>query len=186
MRFFTRELWLGAQRSKDEDNHLHWDRAFAQYRAQLETLRPRLIAEAFEFFADADIHDGELLELTIVDGSRPAPWGSPPRPWRLSRDHPARGMLAALDANDAFVWRLSYEGLRRVLIDYPTEAPLFHRDGLGFGDWGYHELTDAGDGFLRHEILFGSGSVLLFEFKEVAIHRTTRPEPADGPWCFSL
>lgn len=175
MRFFTRELWLGAQRWKDKDNHLHWDRAFADYRAQLETLRTRLAAEAFEFFADADIHDGELLELTIVDGSRPAPLGSPPRPWGRSTDHPVRVTLTALDANDAFVWRLSYEGLRRVLIDYPTDPPLFHNDGDGFGDWGYHELTDAGGGFLRHEILFASGSVLLFEFKAIAVHRAPRP-----------
>jgi hypothetical protein len=86
-----------------------------------------------------------------------------------------------MDANDAFVWRLSYESVRRVLIHYPTEAPLFHGDGDGFGDWGYHELTDAGDGFLRHEVLFASGSVLLVEFKEFAIERTPRPEDPSVP-----
>jgi hypothetical protein len=59
--------------------------------------------------------------------------------------------------------------LRRLAIDFPTDEPLFYREGAGFGDWGYHELTDAGDGCMRHEVLFSSGAVLLFEFKEVVV-----------------
>src|SRR5262245_1769426 len=78
MRFFTRNLWLRTQsRTPWKDTHLDWDRTFAGYRAQLEAFRPRLSADAFESFVGADLHDGELLELTIVDGSRPAPVDSP-------------------------------------------------------------------------------------------------------------
>jgi hypothetical protein len=77
--------------------------------------------------------------------------------------------LSVLDAWDKLVWRLSYKTVRRILVDYPTEQPLFYREGNGFGDWGYHELTDAGSGFLRHEVLFRTGAVLLFEFAEVEI-----------------
>jgi hypothetical protein len=73
------------------------------YRAQLETLRSRLSDEAFQFFRYADVHDGELLELVIVDGSRPAPLSEPVRPWKTHRNHPVSVKLSVLDALDKLV-----------------------------------------------------------------------------------
>jgi hypothetical protein len=43
---------------------------------------------------------------------------------------------------------------------------------------GYHELSDAGDGFLRHEVLLSSGAVLLVEFRDVSVERV---DPASPP-----
>jgi len=71
-------------------------------------------------------------------------------------------------------WKVSYNTVRRVMIDFPSEQPLFYQQGEGFGDWGYHELTDAESGFLRHEVLFASGAVLLFEFREVVVTSMAR------------
>lgn len=170
MKFFTKELWLsGQQTSPTNDSHLRAKEADTAYRAQLETLRSRLSQEAFHFFCDADVHDGELLELVVLDGSRPAPLNEPVRPWKTPRNHPVRVKLSLLDALDKLVWRIAYKTVRRIVVDYPTEQPLFYREGNGFGDWGYHELTDAGSGFLRHEILFATGTVLLFEFAAVEV-----------------
>jgi hypothetical protein len=176
MKFFTRELWLGAQ-SASQANHDRWQDAFDAYRAQLSVLRPRLSQAAFQFFLEADVHDGELLKLLITDASRPAPLDEPPRPWTTPRSYPVRVDLSVLDALDKLVWRLAYKTVRRILVDYPTEQPLFYREGNGFGNWGYHELTDAGSGFLRHEVLFGTGAVLLFEFAEVEITSVPRSSP---------
>ena len=86
--------------------------------------------------------------------------------------------MVVLDGDDKFVWNLSYRGVRRFVIDYPSEDPMFYFEGQGFGDWGYHELTDAGDGYLRHEILFATGSTILLESKTVAAERElARPGP---------
>ena len=175
MKFFTKELWLDAQNTDPtNDSHLPAKAASDAYRAQLDILRPRLSDEAFQFFRDADVHDGELLELVIVDGSRPAPLSEPVRPWKTPRNHPVRVKLSVLDALDKLVWRVSYKTVRRAVVDYPSEHPLFYQDGNGFGDWGHHELTDAGSGFLRHEILFATGTVLLFEFAEVEVTSAPR------------
>jgi hypothetical protein len=38
-----------------------------------------------------------------------------------------------------------------------------------FSDWGYHELSDCGSGFLMHEVLFASGSRLLVQFRDVQV-----------------
>jgi hypothetical protein len=70
MKFFTKELWLDAQNTnRTSELHLREKAASYAYRAQLDTLRSRLSDEAFQFVCSADVHDGELLELAIVDGS---------------------------------------------------------------------------------------------------------------------
>jgi hypothetical protein len=91
--------------------------------------------------------------------------------------YPIKVKLTVLDANDRFIWELSYASLRRIVVDFPTGDPLFYRKGEGFGDWGYHELTDSGNGFLRHEVLFATGAVLLFEFKDITITSVPRSLP---------
>jgi hypothetical protein len=158
-----------------EDSQLHVTEALNAYRAELENLRPRLSEPAFRFFRDADVHDGELLQLIITDGSRPAPLNEPVRPWTTPCSYPVRAMLAVLDPKDTLIWHVSYKQVRRVAIDYPSEQPLFMQEGQGFGDWGQHELTDAGSGFLRHEILFATGASLLFEFSDVEVSSEARP-----------
>jgi hypothetical protein len=158
MKFFTKENWRTLQRvppANDLLERIH--QARAAYFEQLQTLRTRLSEDAFHFFMDADVHDGELLELVLEDGSR-------------------RVRLSVLDAPHKLVWTLSYNTVRRVMLDFPSEQPLFYQEGEGFGDWGYHELTDAGSGFLRHEILFASGAVLLFEFAGIAATSTPRTD----------
>ena len=181
MQYFTKELWRRTQSDQAEGIRTEWIRAHDDYRAQLERVRGRLDVDAFQFFSDADLHDGELLELSIVDGSRPAPLNAPVRPWQWPTGYPVTAAIKAIDAYDRFIWTLSYKNLRRILVDYPSDTPIFRKEGEGFGDWGYQELTDAGGGFLRHEILFASGATLLFEFKSVDVCRTARPYPTDTP-----
>lgn len=85
--------------------------------------------------------------------------------------------LTILDAFDQYVWRVAYSSTRLVLIDFPSNDPLFKRGAGGFDDLGYHELTEAGNGFLRHEMLFRSGAILAFEFKHVVISSTVARAP---------
>jgi hypothetical protein len=166
--------------SPANDSHLRYADARSAYRAQLDTLRSRLSQEAFHFFCDADVHDSELLELVALDGSRPAPANEPGRPWKTPGNHPVRVQLSILDAWDKLVWSISYKSVRRFVVDYPSEQPLFYREGNGFDDLGYHELTDAGSGLFRHEILFRTGAVLLFEFAEVDVSSAPRRSPQTG------
>ncbi len=78
--YFTPELWASWQSPDDSPPSSPAD-PFVLYRAELEALRSRVTPDSFAFFADADVHDGELLSFTIVDGSRPAPLAEPSRPW---------------------------------------------------------------------------------------------------------
>jgi len=181
MKYFTKKLWESAQNLDPISDYANrWQRALDEYTEQLNRLRPRLDNDAFAFFSEADVHDGELLDLIIADGSRPAALSEPVRQWRHITNHPVTVNLAVLDSRDKLVWRVSYQCLRRVLVDFPTEIPFSYTDGEGFGDWGYHELTDAGAGFLRHEVLFASGAILLFEFTSVTVSCVPRSVPGVG------
>ncbi|QJE00380.1 hypothetical protein HH212_10385 [Massilia forsythiae] len=178
MKFFTKEFWASTRDGEDAEQGENpagsRGKVLRAYHAQLEAMRPRLPEHVFAFFERVDIYEGELLRLDIADGSRPAPLGQPPRPWVAPGNHPVRVALDILDVYDQLVWTLRYRTVRRILVDFPAEPPLLYRDGEGFGDLGYHELTDAGDGFFRHEILYASGATVLVEFREVEVHSHAR------------
>lgn len=179
MKYFTKELWSDLQDGdKRHAVEKQWGVALVDYRAQLHTLQPRLSALAFEFFADADVHDGRLQHFSIGgrDSETSPAWVQRPfgdEEWH-SRDYPVIVDLEVAEGGGPTRWHLGYQHVRRVLADFPTERPLFYSDGDGFEDWGYHELTDAGDGFLRHEILFSSGATLLTEFRELTVTKVER------------
>jgi hypothetical protein len=167
MQYFTKELWQSGQEpGKLDEYNSNWQKAYGKYLRQLGLLRERLSADAYRFFAEADLHDGALVEIELKGGN-------------AEQFYPVSVKLIASEAHSDFLWHISYELLRRVVIDYPSSDPLFYSSGEGFGDWGYHELTDAGDGFFRHEILFATGSVILVEFKNFsAIRRRCTTGPA--------
>ncbi len=170
MRYFTKELWLGAQQP-DQDIDAMWNRAYEAYGEQLNKLEQKLSAETFSFFKEADIHDGELMQLQLKDGSRPAPLDKPKARWQCSFSFPVQASLQILDAYDVNLWVIEYSVIKRFSVDYPSEQPTFYRLGEGFGDVGYHELTDAGDDFFRHEILFSTGSSILIEAKNIHVKK---------------
>src|SRR5215472_13393102 len=95
------------------------DSGFAEYGEQLAALQDRLNNEAFAFFSEADVHDGELLELRLIDGIRPAPLSDPARVWKATRNYRVKAEQSVLDAMDQFVWQLSYQRMRRARIDFP-------------------------------------------------------------------
>lgn len=172
MKYFTKALWRGAQQLEPEAaarNRAAWQEAFREYRAELETVKAHLDQYAAEFFTEADLHDGELLEFQVLDGSRPKPLAESSQPWVAIGGYPVRVKLAVLDADDRFLWRVEYRVVRRITLDYPSDDPMFGHSDSGFGDWGYHELSDAGGGFLRHEVLFRSGSSVVLEFRECGV-----------------
>ena len=172
MRYFTKQLWRAAQVADAIDaTRLRWEAASVEYRRQLENLRPRLSADAVAFFTMANVHDAELMSLEVHDASRPAPRSEPARVWRASARNPVSVRLSLLDAEERFLWSLHYVSIRRCVVDFPSDDPLFHAPGTGFGDLGYHELTDAGDDFLRHELLFATGATITLESRNVTVVR---------------
>jgi len=45
------------------------------------------------------------------------------------------------------------------------------REGDHIGDWGYDEVTAVDENYLRHEVLFSTGTTILIEFKHFSYER---------------
>ena len=173
MRYFKQELWLGANApAKARASQDRWMLNLESYRVQLKALQPRLTPGIYRFFTQTSLHDGRLVSLSVGDQvhgrSGNSRWSEP---------------FAVIDAVDAYQKRhhiLNYRGIRRLAFDYPSNEPLFHMTCGPIGDWGYDELTAAEDNFLRHEILFSSGTTLLIEFQEIKHHTRGVMQAARG------
>ena len=181
MRYFTKELWGGTQdhppagigKVEEPDYDREWARNNEKYNRQLRRLAGRVDATTFRFFTHVDMHDGRVVTLTVRDESG----------LRVSRGE--KRIDGVVDPVDVIieaapyaslgytppVYVLRYRGVRRLVVDHPSDLPLFHREGASLGDWGYDELTSAGRNHLRHEILFASGGTILVECRKITVRK---------------
>jgi hypothetical protein len=171
MKYFTKELWLGYNSRNDAVNRNAIEQGefnYHEYVRQLEELRPRLSENTHRFFTTENLHDGRLLAFTTGDGIDFNTHGSE------KFDINARKtsvQMKVLGASLDMLFTLNYTKVKRIVFDYPTDEPLFHKEGWHIGDWGYDELTAADDKYLRHEVLFASGTTILIEFKDFSYEK---------------
>lgn len=168
MKYFTKDMWLGWNRTpKVSRAFAESERTFREYSHQLKQLEPRLSKRNFRFFTKENLHDGRLLTFTVGDG---VAYKVGQTSFDVNR-HDTIVKMSVLGQNLDILYTLTYRNLRRVAFDYPTTTPLFHEVGDHIGDWGYDELTAGDDDYLRHEILFASGTTILIEFKQFSYSR---------------
>lgn len=163
MQFFTKDMIAGWQGPEAE----HWGHVFkercARYRAQLKALEPRISKRAFRFFYRDVLHDGLFVSVglfgPLLKGDKVAKTTS--RSMRSTHAEVKIGMQAGADRG---MHILSYSGVRRFALDFPSAETVDLHTERGVGYWEYGELTAADDRCLRHEVLFSSGATLLLEF----------------------
>jgi hypothetical protein len=171
MRYFTKELWLGYNNQGPLDGKTAIElgqRNLQEYIKQLEQLRPRLSKQTYRFFKKENLHDGRLLAFIAGDAPEHNIQGA------KRFDINARNtsvMMKVLGQNLDMLYTLKYTKVRKVVFDFPSDEPLFYDEGDHIGDWGYDELTAADDAYLRHEILFASGTIIFLEFKHFAYNK---------------
>jgi hypothetical protein len=184
MKYFTKEMWLGWQeqvpagqeKAAFERQNRDWRRRVTAYNRQLQRLRTRLDRETFRFFANVSTHDGTVVTVQVIEEA-----GVAIRKYGRRRKAPDRvevrlevvPFVSLGFKPRAYVLR--YRQVRRLVVDFPSDQPMFWAPGRGLGDWGYDELSAAGREYLWHEVLFASGSTLLIESKSVTA-RKAKPE----------
>jgi hypothetical protein len=166
MKYFTKDLWLAwnNQGSIDPKKAIEiGNEAFDNYRHELERLKPRLGAQTYEFFTRESLHDGRVLSLIVGDGINHEVGGV--KPFDINARQTAVRIQVFGSEMDV-LYTLSYEGIRRVVFDFPSDEPLFYHEGDNIGDWGYDEISAPDAKYLRHEVLFSSGTSVVIEFKK--------------------
>jgi hypothetical protein len=156
MRYFTKEVWAGWQDDSVVNAAEDWKRRCTAYRRQLARLSERISPRAMRFFTSHSLHDARLMRLNLSERER----GLVVQRTR----YPLQIELHVLTPRKRS-YTLTYSAVRKVVLDYPSDRPLFLPATKSLGDWGYDELTGTSGAFLQHEILFSSGSTLLIEFK---------------------
>jgi len=171
MKYFTRELWLAPNQEDDSVGRQaveQFEQNCVEYQNQLQNILPRLDEVDRRFFLEDSLHDGRLIAFIAgdeidFDAASGAAFDI--------NSHNTSVRMKVLGCNMDTLFTLEYTGVRRAVFDYPTEDPLFHYEGAYIGDWGYDELTAADDVYLRHEVLFASGTSVLIEFKKFSHNR---------------
>lgn len=77
--------------------------------------------------------------------------------------------VEVLNREETRLFTLTYRGVRRAVFDYPTGEQWYDRGVHSIDDWMWDELTAADERFLRHEVIFSSGTTLLVEFEKFSI-----------------
>lgn len=172
MKYFKKELWA-AFNSEDDEEYFRaeeeWARNVEEYRIQLDGLLPRLSANAARFFSKVSLHDGTLLSFAVGDAL-----GSTSKLPRMKRQ--TRVQMTVVSGNNGATYTLNYSGIFRCSVDFPGSPTVFYEKGDPFGDWGYDELTDAGDGLFQHDILFECGATVSIVFTKFRYQRSRRQQ----------
>ena len=167
MKYFTKEMWRGWNSRDDAEQQRARelsDRNWQEYRQELEETSVKTHPQAYEFFKTGERHDGRLISFTVGDAINHDVHG--PTKFDInSRDTTVEIKLLSPYLNTLYT--LSYSGVRKAVFDYPSDDPLFHYEGGRIDDWGYDEVTAVDEGFLRHEVLFSSGTTILIEFTDL-------------------
>jgi hypothetical protein len=166
MKYFTKDLWLAWNNQGPIDPKKAigiGNEAFDNYRHELEMLRTRLGTKTYEFFSTESLHDGRVLSFIVGDGINHQVGGV--KPFDINARQTAVRIQVFGSEMDV-LYTLSYEGVRRVVFDFPSDEPLFYHEGDNIGDWGYDEVSAPDANYLRHEVLFSSGTSVIVEFKK--------------------
>ncbi len=166
MKYFTKDLWLAWNKRGPIDPQKAIEignEAFDNYRRELEQLRTRLETETYEFFTTESLHDGRVLSFIVGDAIDHEVGGV--KPFDINARQTAVRIQVFGSQMDV-IYTLSYEGIRRVVFDFPSDEPLFYYEEGNIGDWGYDEISAPDAKYLRHEVLFSSGTSVIIEFKK--------------------
>lgn len=161
MRFFARELQEQTNGDDMRSGLEEFERRFKIYYDQLAGLRPRMSAAAYFFFSKVNTHHATLLSAEFGDD--------------IEERHVAgrtdvvnqRRIRVRLLLEDGRTAEIVYRRVRKAVFDYSMDDAWHSPERNAVDDLLNHELTDAGDGFMRHECLFSSGSTLLVELRDL-------------------
>jgi len=165
MKYFTKDLW--AEMNQQDNSRTakvksQWCKNVKVYQKYLKRVLPDLPKQVQNFFGKVSLHDGMLLSFSTGDKIK-----------NRKRTVPTKNFaeIKILEPNYKYIYTLLYSEVRKCMIDYPGESPLFLGEDWTYGDWGYDELYFTKDKWLCHEILFSSGATILLESKHFSYER---------------
>jgi hypothetical protein len=197
LRFFKdTKRGIELENSEDEDpaaaleRMRQWVESNRLYHEHLAEIADRLGAAAYNFFhlgwADTGLHDGILLSLSFGDHIGFIDT-LPPR-LRFGRGMTVLEMKIVnynLDTLHVF----TFKGLKSVVVDIPSDKPLWFEPGGKLGSIYSYEVVSASPEYLTIEWLLDSGGTILVDFKKLLYKKKklrsksrSKPQQSSGAW----
>ena len=174
LKYFTVELvaaandWVDQSERDGRKARNKFSRVVLQYRAELETLKPRISQAAWKFFrlgfGETGLHDGRLLSMTVGDGLGHIADGKRPFSRNAGRTSAA---LHFLNYEQNFHYSFDLRGVSEVRCDL-FAYPLTDR----LGDLYTYELTGVDERHLQLGFLFASDASIVVRFQRLVFRRT--------------
>ncbi len=175
MKYLTYELlaaandWIKQTEREERLAQKRFSAAVEKYRRELETLKPRISAPAWNFFMygrdETGLHDARLLSLRVGDGLDYTPDGT--TPFRLNRQRTA-AVVEFLNYEQSFHYVFDLRGVSEVRSDFSVDDFLAARS---LGDLYLCELTAKDEKTLQLGLLFANGSTLVIQFRRLVFRR---------------
>lgn len=175
MKYLTYELlaaanaWIDQTEREERLAQKRFASAVEKYWRDLETLKPRVSAAAWNFFRygrdEEGLHDARLLSLRVGDGLDYSPDGT--SPFRLNRQRPS-AIVEFLNYEQSFHYTFDLRGLRRVQTNLFAEERLYPKT---LGDLYLCELTAMDEKTLQLGFLFATGATLVIQFRRLVFRR---------------
>lgn len=162
MKYFTNQLWEEINcgiKERREIAEKQWKKNVEEYAKLFEGINHRFSKKFLNVYSKEDnFHDYELKEICVSQGK--AGYSDPVK-------------VDMIIYNQVNMWRISYTGIEKTSLDYFRICPSPRHFQYGFDEYKYDEFYEINDKLLSHEILFGSGAILLIYFNKVSIKKIT-------------
>lgn len=173
MQFFKKEMWLGLQDNKRSEYWQKvWNRNIKAYKNHLYKLKPKLGKKNFHFFANHHLSGEYISNINIRNNGKMYFQDITNEINFINNNFNAVELNITTVCPKGYFYILKYKNVRRYILDYPSDCPLWFEGKNGLGSWGYDELRYLGTGSFRHEMLLHSGAVIIVEFKSFTYSRT--------------
>jgi hypothetical protein len=158
-----------------------WQLSWRSYWSHLDEIAERLGPRAYNFFRfgtnEKGLHDGFLLSLNLGDSIALSEASYS----RLSFGRgPSKIAMTILDFQKTGLYMFEFKGPRKVVIDIPSDDPLYYKEGKTLGQIYHYEIASVSPKYLSIEWLLDSGGTIQIEFEKLVYGRKRVRLPAKG------
>ncbi|HWN10254.1 MAG TPA: hypothetical protein VNO50_13470 [Pyrinomonadaceae bacterium] len=175
MKYFTPNLiaaandWIEQTTPELRKAEKRFESAVADYRRELERLKPRVSQAAWDFFRhgnnETGLHDARLLSLKVGDGLNYVPDGV--TPFRVNRQRTAT-IVEFLNYEQSFEYVFDLRRVHRISTDLFVEKESFAKS---LGDLYIYELVAINEKLLQLGFLFATGATIGIQFERLVFRR---------------